>query len=1172
MKTTVNICLYILISMICFPGNSQAIPNWTIMVYLDADNNLEPDGIEDFQEIATTGSDENINYVVQMDRIDGFSNSHGDWTDCKRFHVQKNMIPTAQNAVESLGEVNMGDYNTLKNFIQWAVTNYPAQQYALVLWDHGDGWQRKRGKIDPVKTICWDDTSGYDAGISMLDLKNVLESLPTKPALVGFDACLMGMIENAYMLKLAGISVMVGSEETEPSPGWPYDTISQGLASNPQWQAKQLGEWIVEKYYQSYDMEETQSAIDLTLLDPLIESLSTLATSMRTSWQDNMDAIQNAAQSLRMRIDNAVIASKNGEIFREAGGLSIYFPIGYISSDYNQTDLAKNTSWNEFLNDFQDSMSSSWIEMARKQVLSFDDSDFIDLYHFCKCLKEYDPDDFRSHYTAYEIEYSFEDIQPSGTQEFIDDESTIKIETPDFLFPYHDNTYQSFNLSDNGVIYFNRIDYDWDWASNSSIPTSGAFNDIFIAPLWDDYNGASIFWKINNTADKKLIIQWQDISHYEYEDTSTITFQAILYENGQIDFQYKDTDFDNHYIDFGNSATVGVQGTPLSGLQYAFDEPVIHSSFGLSFVPEEDTGCHYSLASYQQNIASEGEIRTISLDTEETCEWQASSEVNWIHIFSEKSGTGPVMIRYQVSENQTMASRSGQLNIANRILTINQDSNCVYEVFPLKQTISASGGIKQLTITASLSVCPWDIESLVPWIVPLEPFRAGSGVVSYSVEKNPLMNKRTGEMDINGTLVEIVQDASDESEIVLLENNSSLKNLSLLLGEKRYYKIEIPPDHYSFQITTYGGTGDCDIYAAHDKVPTDDIYDYSSTDYANEEEIFISEPAEGVWYIMLFAYERFQNVSLHVTYQSFQCEYDVSETNFSFEAQASSGSFQVMTNDLCTWHIDNSNSWIEITNVEDSYQGDATITFNVLENTSLVERMGSIKIAGQWIVIFQQGNENVPIVTLENGIPHTELSGTELSQYFFKIIVPENQEELKVKTWGGTGDCDIYLQFNKIPDKDASEYDSVSYANDEKITIQSPQPGEYYVLVYGYSEYEGVSIQADYRMAHCEYSFSQYEINVGSSETEGQIEVTTLDECAYKAISLDNWIEIISEPSNIGSGTVRFNVSANHSNMERTGTIEVADTLIFINQRSPIDVVQMVNNTPLTGLSIFEDE
>ena len=54
----------------CFlfpPINNTA--EWTVMVYLDADNNLESAGIDDINEMEIVGSTSEVNIVVQVDRI-----------------------------------------------------------------------------------------------------------------------------------------------------------------------------------------------------------------------------------------------------------------------------------------------------------------------------------------------------------------------------------------------------------------------------------------------------------------------------------------------------------------------------------------------------------------------------------------------------------------------------------------------------------------------------------------------------------------------------------------------------------------------------------------------------------------------------------------------------------------------------------------------------------------------------------------------------------------------------------------------------------------------------------------------------------------------------------------------------------------------------------------------
>ncbi|MEW6681018.1 MAG: S8 family serine peptidase, partial [bacterium] len=131
---------------------------WTFMVYLDADNDLESAAIDDFLEMSSIGSNDDINIVVQMDRINGYNSSYGNWTGTKRFYITKNMTPIPENAYSDIGEANMGDPDTLKNFINWAKSSYPAENYALVLWDHGSGWKTKALERRKPKAVCYDDT------------------------------------------------------------------------------------------------------------------------------------------------------------------------------------------------------------------------------------------------------------------------------------------------------------------------------------------------------------------------------------------------------------------------------------------------------------------------------------------------------------------------------------------------------------------------------------------------------------------------------------------------------------------------------------------------------------------------------------------------------------------------------------------------------------------------------------------------------------------------------------------------------------------------------------------------------------------------------------------------------------------------------------------------------
>jgi len=111
---------------------------WTFMVYLDADNNLESAGLEDFLEMSSVGSTNDVAIIVLLDRTDYYSTSYGDWKDTKLFYITSGLDPNPDNALEDWGEKNMGDPQTLVDFVSWGVQNYPAEHYAVILWDHGD--------------------------------------------------------------------------------------------------------------------------------------------------------------------------------------------------------------------------------------------------------------------------------------------------------------------------------------------------------------------------------------------------------------------------------------------------------------------------------------------------------------------------------------------------------------------------------------------------------------------------------------------------------------------------------------------------------------------------------------------------------------------------------------------------------------------------------------------------------------------------------------------------------------------------------------------------------------------------------------------------------------------------------------------------------------------------
>jgi len=361
---------------------------WTVMVYLDADNNLESAGINDINEMEMVGSSSKVNIVVQADRIPGYDISNSDWTTTRRYYIMQDNDPfLITSQFNDLGELNMGDPETLVDFATWAVTAYPAKKYLLVIWNHGGGFRPSTY----TKGIAQDDTSGKDV-INMPELEDALSAISVQMGknidIVGMDACFMAMTEVAYQIKDYA-DILVASEETEPNDGWPYDTILAQLVANPTMSSTQLATDIVDQYIYSYPYNNvTQSATDLSYMDDLAGQLSSVADAIRSDNLTSKNAYLNAAYSSQhysdyyhdfidlydfcnkllvysnssnvknivlsiQQILNYVVINSdyNGGSISDSKGLSIYFPLyyEYDSENYDNTNFAQDTFWNEML-------------------------------------------------------------------------------------------------------------------------------------------------------------------------------------------------------------------------------------------------------------------------------------------------------------------------------------------------------------------------------------------------------------------------------------------------------------------------------------------------------------------------------------------------------------------------------------------------------------------------------------------------------------------------------------------------------------------------------------------------------------------------------------------------------------------------------------------------------
>ena len=216
MKRLFFLCvLGMLLAMGFAAAESSAPKAMTVMVYMCGSNleTLSGSATADIGEMLASDFDvEQVNLVVMAGGSRRWDKDlrPGEAGTIEFFRKRGAL---KKKLVKPTSDVNMGDPETLTGFIRDSLRRYPAEEYALIIWDHGAG---------PLEGVCLDELNEPDR-ISLDGMTQALEAagLPKKLSWIGFDACLMSTLEVANAIAPYA-DYMIASEETEPATGWDY--------------------------------------------------------------------------------------------------------------------------------------------------------------------------------------------------------------------------------------------------------------------------------------------------------------------------------------------------------------------------------------------------------------------------------------------------------------------------------------------------------------------------------------------------------------------------------------------------------------------------------------------------------------------------------------------------------------------------------------------------------------------------------------------------------------------------------------------------------------------------------------------------------------------------------------------------------------------------------------
>ncbi len=345
---------------------------WTILFYDDADFDNAYDPLNDFASEAY--SSDSLDILVLQDTNSG---------PAYMWHLPGQ---GGYDLVSSLGEIDMGDAATLRDFVQFGKDNYPAERYLLCLYDHGGGFAG----------ACIDQTCDPLTILSMNDFQIALEDVGGVDIIAFTAPCTMGAIESVYELRDL-VDVYVGSEDLSGFALWwgSFTEICARLENSTGVSTEEIGAYIVQVLSENdrYPLDTwTMSAIAPGRMSPVVQAIDELAvylgvdivtheaalnTARASAWVVAADydpdyplvdlvslmeqialaiadpIVQGKTAQIIALHDAAIVAEWHGPAMKGTHGLSIYFPSlesRYSTKYENVTlDFADNHHWDEFL-------------------------------------------------------------------------------------------------------------------------------------------------------------------------------------------------------------------------------------------------------------------------------------------------------------------------------------------------------------------------------------------------------------------------------------------------------------------------------------------------------------------------------------------------------------------------------------------------------------------------------------------------------------------------------------------------------------------------------------------------------------------------------------------------------------------------------------------------------
>jgi hypothetical protein len=316
-----------------------------------------------------------------------------------------------------------------------------------------------------------------------------------------------------------------------------------------------------------------------------------------------------------------------------------------------------------------------------------------------------------------------------------------------------------------------------------------------------------------------------------------------------------------------------------------------------------------------------------------------------------------------------------------------------------------------------------------------------------------------------------------------LQNGVSKTGISGSGDNERLYCIDVPAGQTSLEVSTWGGTGDVDLFVNRGSAPS--LFDFDARSFSGDtdENVSISNPAAGRWYIMLRGSGHYSDVTLRAVYDSSAPASEIGDALLVANLSGAAGSEAYYTID-----VPRGQDGIDFRLFGGTGDCDMYIKKGAKPTTSdwdyrpagngndeSISVSGS-DVGGRWYILlvgnqaysgvtlkvdyfqWEKPAEETKVQRLTQGVPVTDLTGKAGSEQFFSIEVPNNVQTVVIKMSGGTGDADLYVRQGQVPTTSDYDYRPYLAGSNEQVTITKGTAGTWYILIRGYQAFSGVSL------------------------------------------------------------------------------------------------------------------